>query len=160
MSQLTETEIFDCLKTNLRLAAQNCDKLAVSPRKGRIYQQLRDELRLIEGACRQAAYWRGDARWLRIGLYMAEVHKRAGDWLRGIKQIDGKRVKIAPGQLHPLFQKLAENLRAAYVKADDFQNKRTDRVGLILPKPQPPREHRDTRPVGYTQSAGGVYVPQ
>ena len=160
MGVLTEQEIFDCLKSNLRLAAQNCDKLAVSPRKGPAYRRLRDELRLIEGACRQAAYWRGDARWLRIGLYMAEVHKRAGDWLRGVKQIDGRRVKIAPGQLHPLFSKLAENLRAAYVKASDFQNKRTDRVGLILPKPQPPRENRDTRPVGYTPSAGGILMPQ
>jgi hypothetical protein len=159
MGALTEVEIFDCLKSNLRLAAQNCDKLAVSPRKGPIYRRLRDELRLIEGACRQAAFWRGDARWLRIGLYMAEVHKRAGDWLRGIKQTDGTRLKISTGQIHPLFLKLAENLRAAYVKADDFQNKRTNRIGAILPVPgEPP--HRDTRPVGYERSTGGILLPR
>src|ERR1700687_4447619 len=119
MGRLTETEIFDCLKTNLRLAAQSCDKLAVSPRKGPTYVKLRDELRLVEGACGQAAFWRGgDARWLKIGLFMAEAHKRAGGWLRGEKQPAGPSIKLAPAEMHPLFKKLAENLRAAYVKAE------------------------------------------
>jgi len=159
MGQLTEVEIFDCLKTNLRLAAQSCDQLAISPRKGRTYAKLREELRLVEGACRQAAFWRGgDARWLRIGMLMAEAHKRAGDWLRGIKQPDGTRIKVAQGHLHPLFVKLAENLRAAYVRADEFQNKRTNRIGPILPTPQPP-PHRDTRPVGYQRLPSGVIMP-
>ena len=159
MGALQEQEIFDCLKTNLRLAAQSCDKLAVSPRKGPTYKKLRDELRLVEGACRQAAFWRGgDARWLRIGLMMAEAHKRAGDWLRGIKQPDGSRAKLASGQMHPLFLKLAANLRAAYVKAEEFRTKKTNRIGPILPVPGVP-PHRDTRPSGYNRSPGGILMP-
>lgn len=159
MARLTEVEIFDCLKTNLRLAAQSCDKLAVSPRKGPTYVKLREELRLVEGACRQAAFWRGgDARWLRIGLFMAEAHKRAGGWLRGEKQPDGTRVRVAAAEMHPLFVKLAANLRAAYVKAEEYRTKRTNRIGPILPIVQPP-PHRETRPVGYQPSPGGVLMP-
>ena len=159
MARLTEIEIFDCLKTNLRLAAQSCDKLAVSPRKGPTYVKLREELRLAEGACRQAAFWRGgDARWLKIGLFMAEAHKRAGGWLRGEKQAEGPRTKLSSAEMHPLFVKLAENLRAAYVKAEEFRTRRTNRIGPILPEMQPP-PHRDTRPSGYQRSTGGVLMP-
>jgi hypothetical protein len=159
MGTLSEVEILDCLKTNLRLAAQSCDKLAVSPRKGPTYRQLRDQLRLVEGACRQVAYFRGgDARWLRIGLFMAECHRRAGEWLRGIKQPDGARMKVAPGHMHPLFVRLAENLRAAHVKADELQTKATNRIGPILPRPGVP-PHRDTCPAGWRESAGGLLIP-
>ena len=157
---LTETEVIDCLKSNLRLAAQSCDKLAVSPRKGPTYRQLRDQLRLVEGACRQVAYFRGgDARWLRVGLFMAEVHKRAGDWLRGPKRPDGTRAKLAPGHMHPLFLKLADNLRAAYGKAEELQTKATNRIGPILPKPGVP-PHRDTAPVGWNRASSGLLVPE
>ncbi len=159
MGQLTEAEIFDCLKSNLRLAAQSCDQLAVLPRKGPTYAKLRQQLRLVEGACRQAAFWRGgDARWLKIGLCMAEAHKRAGDWLRGVKGPDGKRVMVAPGQIHPLFTKLADNLRAAYAAAERYRTQRTNKIGPILPIPgQAP--HRDTRPSGYNRSSGGILMP-
>jgi hypothetical protein len=156
---LTEAVALDCLKTNLRLAAQSCELLAVFPRKGPNYVKLRQELRLIEGACRQVAYFRfGDARWLRIGMYMGECHKRAGGWLRGIKQADGTTMKVAPGHMHPLFTKLAENLRAAYYKACELETKKTDRIGPILPTPGVP-PHRDTRPAGWNKSPGGVLVP-
>ena len=159
MARLTEIEIFDCLKTNLRLAAQSCEKLAVSPRKGPTYVKLREELRLVEGACRQAAFWRGgDARWLKIGMFMAEAHKRAGGWLRGEKQPDGTTMKIAAAHQHPLFLKLAENLRAAYVKAEEFRTKKTNKIGPILPVPGVP-PHRDTKPVGYNRSPGGILLP-
>ena len=159
MGALQEQEIFDCLKTNLRLAAQSCDTLAVSPRKGPAYAKLRNELRLVEGACRQAAFWRGgDARWLKIGLFMAEAHKRAGGWLRGEKQPDGTRAKMAAAEMHPLFVKLAQNLRAAYVKAEEFRTKKTNKIGPILPVVLPP-PHRDTRPSGYNRSAGGILMP-
>jgi hypothetical protein len=157
---LTEVEILDCLKTNLRLAAQNCDVLAVSQRKGLTYKRLREQLRLVEGACRQIAFWRGgDARWLKIGLYMAEAHKRAGGWLRGYKGPDGKRVLIAPGHQHPLFIKLAENLRAAYVKATELETHKTGRIGPILPVPGE-GPHRDTRPSGWRQEPSGLLVPE
>jgi hypothetical protein len=72
MGALTEPEIFDCLRTNFRLAANLCVELATKPRKGPNYNKLREALKLIEGAARQAAYWRSDARWLQIGLQMAE----------------------------------------------------------------------------------------
>lgn len=159
MGNLTEAEIFDCLSTNFRLAAEDCDKLAKLPRKGRAYSSLRDRLELIEGACRQAAYFRQDARWLRIGLQMAEAHRRAGEWLRGIK-VEGSpvRVKIAPGHMHPLFTKLAEHLREAQKRADEFRTKATGRMGTILPEAQP-APHRDTIPVGWRQS-GGLIVPE
>ncbi len=159
MGQLTEPEIFACLSENFRLAAEDCDKLATRPRKGRAYTSLREKLELLEGACRQAGHWRGDSRWLTIGLYMAECHKRAGEWLRGIK-VPGQdvRVKIAPGHIHPLFTRLAEQLRAAQAKADEFRTKATGKSGTILPE-MAPAPHRDTVPVGWRQSPGGLIVP-
>lgn len=153
MGNLTETEIFDCLSDNFRLAAEDCDKLARLPRKGPTYSDLRTRLELLEGACRQAAAWREDARWLRIGLFMAETHKRAGGWLRGIKAGPGPRVKIAPGHMHPLFVKLAENLRAMQARADELRTKATGKVGAILPEPEA-APHRDTTPVGWRRPSG------
>lgn len=160
MGQLTEAEIFDCLATNFRLAAEDCDKLAKRPKKGRAYTSLIEKLELLEGACRQAGYWRQDARWLALGVHFAECHRRAGEWLRGIK-VEGSpvRVKIAPGHIHPLFTKLAENLRAAQARADEFRTKATGKVGTILPKAQP-APHRDTSPVGWRRSSGGLIVPE
>lgn len=159
MGTLTESEIFDCLATNFRLAAEDCDKLAVRPRKGPTYHSLRDKLELIEGACRQAAYFREDARWLDIGRYMAKAHELAGEWLRGIKVGPGRpRIKVAAGHMHPLFLKLGENLRAAQVKAEDFRTKATGKMGTILPKALP-GPARDTVPVGWRHSAGGLIVP-
>ncbi len=158
MGSLTETEIFDCLSTNFRLAAEDCEKLARLPRKGPTYSNLRDKLELLEGACRQASVWRQDTRWLQIGMAMAEAHKRAGEWLRGIK-IAGRpgRIKIADGHMHPLFLKLAENLRLGQKKAEELRDKRTNRVGMILPElGRAPL--RDTTPVGWRRSSG-LIVP-
>lgn len=158
MGALTESEIFDCLSTNFRLAAEDCEQLAVSPRKGPTYAALRDKLELLEGACRQASVWRQDTRWLTIGMTMAEAHKRAGEWLRGVK-IAGHmgRVKIAPGHMHPLFLKLAENLRLGHRKAEELRTKKTGRVGMILPEMgRAPR--RDAAPVGWRRPSG-IIVP-
>ena len=141
MGALTEQEIFGCLSANFKLAAEHCDDLAKLPRKGPTYRKLREELKLLEGACRQAAHWRGDARWLRIGLYMEEVHKRAGNWLRACKH---------QGTLHPLFTKLAENMREGQKAAERLRTARTGRVGLILPKPGRPIERR---------TPGGLILP-
>lgn len=158
MGELTEPEIFECLAANFRMAAEECDKLARLPRKGRAYSSLRDKLELIEGACRQAAYWREDGRWLQIGMMMAEAHKRAGEWLRGIK-VPGSpmRVKVAPGHMHPLFLKLAENLRAAQVRAEEFRTKATGKIGTILPEAKAAPD-RDTVPTGWRKT-GSLYVP-
>lgn len=158
MGSLTEREIIDCLSENFRLAAENAGKLAVSPKRGLIYRAFRDQLKLLEGAARQLAYWRGgDARWLQVGLYMAECHKRAGDWLRGVKQPSGGYRPLSEGQKHPLFMKLADNLRAAQVSAERLRDMRTNRIGPILPKPGR-SAHRDTVPVGWRKS-GALLVP-
>ena len=157
MGDLTETEIFDCLKSNFRLAAQCCDDLARLPRKGPTYRRLRDHLKLIEGACKQAAAWRSDARWYRIAFMMGEAHKRAGNWLRGIKNPAGPATKLAPGQLHPLFTQLAENLRKGYAVAESFRTGKVNKLGMILPQPLP-GPHRDTRPVQVV-TPGGIIIP-
>lgn len=161
MGALTESEIFSCLAENFRLAAQNADRLAISPKKGAIYNEFRKQLKLVEGAARQAAYWRQDTRWLKIGLYVAECHERAGTWLRGYKLPSGQRITHREGTLHPLFVKLAENLRAGFRKAEDFRTKATGRIGTILPTVQP-GPHRDTRPVGWNgekRTTGGIIIP-
>lgn len=157
MGDLTEPEIFDCLSDNFRKAAQLCEDLARHPRKGPNYLSLRDSLKLIEGACRQAAYWREDSRWLKIGLLMEEAHKRAGEWLRGVKMPNGARVKLAEGHLHPCFVQLADNLRKGHAKAEEFRTRATGRLGTILPVVAP-GPHRDTRPVGYRR-ASGLFIP-
>ena len=157
MGRLTENDIFSCLIENFRLAAENADKLAHVPLKGQVYDEFRKQLQLIEGACRQASAWREDTRWLPIGLMIAEVHQRAGDWLRGIKQADGTRVKIRDGELHPLFVRLADNLRALQTAAEKTRNSKTGRVGMILPAVQA-GPHRDTRPVGWIPNSGGALL--
>lgn len=164
MGALTESEIFDCLASNFKLAAEHAADLGKLPKKGPTYIKFRAELKLLEGACRQAAYWRQDARWLRLGLYMEETHKRAGDWLRGYKLPSGVRVTHREGTLHPLFMKLAENLRAAARKSEDFRDRATGRMGMILPK-MADGPHRDTRPVpvtlpdGFQKRSSGLIVP-
>jgi hypothetical protein len=163
MGRLTETEIFDRLTASFKLAAELADDLARLPLKGPTYDRFRKELRLIEGCCKQAAAWREDTRWLPIGMMMAEVHQRAGDWLRGFKMPDGSRVKIAATQINPCFTKLAENLRALERVALDTKNKATGRVGMILPEMQR-GPHRDTRPAGWrapppATTPSGLIIP-
>lgn len=158
MGALTEPEIFDCLSTNFKLAAQLADDLARLPAKGPTYHRFRQTLKLIEGAARQASAWREDARFLSIAFHCSHVHKVAGDWLRGVKMPDGSRRKIPPGELHPLFAKLAEVLRAGHRKAEETRTRATGRIGMILPRPLP-GPHRDTRPVGWTPSPAGLLVP-
>lgn len=154
MAHLTEAEIFDCLETNFRLAAEHCEDLAKLPRKGPTYKKLIEELKLIEGACRQASVWREDTRWLRLGLMMEEAHKRAGDWLRGVAQAGGGRRAIPEGVKHPLFMKLAANLRAALALAEETRTKKTGHLGSILPEIMR-GAHRDTVPVGWSPAMPG-----
>lgn len=163
MARLTEADIFDCLTENFRKAAEHAEDLAKLPRKGPNYKAFREELQLIEGACRQAAAFRDDTRWLSIGLKMAACHKYAGDWLRGYKLPNGVRVTLAEGQRHPLFMELAEKLRAFATIADGFRTKATGQRGIILP-PTQPGPHRDTRPVHITvphhlRRSSGLIVP-
>lgn len=151
MGALTEAEIFDCLFDNFKSAAQDCENLARSPISGPNYLRLRESLGLIEGACRQAAVWRQDSRWYDIGLYMAEAHKRAGTWLRGYKDPNtGQKRYMTQAERFRNFTMLANNLRSGQRRAEEFKNKKTGRVGMILPEAysQPRR------------SKGGIILPQ
>ncbi len=143
MTDLTESEILDCLKTNLHAAIFHCAALAKLPMRGPTYSALRQELKLAEGCCRQIAAWREDARWLRYGLLMEEAHQRSGNWLRS----------HAP---RPLFVKLSEALAHLLKRCGELETKATGRVGMILPKPLE-APHRDTRPVQV--KTPGLIVP-
>ena len=135
MGALTEVEIFDCMAENLRLAIGHSRELAVSPRKGPGFVALREELKLVEGACRQAAVWRQDTRWYPIGVMMEEVHQRAKEWLAGVKDETGHRRMIPPGVKHPLFTKLADNLEALLKTVEGLRTSKTGVAGMILPTP-------------------------
>ena len=161
MSDLTEIEIFDCMRENLTLAAENCDALAVRSLKGDAYEKLRDQLELIEGCCKQAAQWREDMRWWPIGQLMGECHKKAGGWLRGYK-IDGETVHLAMGELNLNFVKLAENLRAVVKLVDQTKNNSTGKAGAIIPDPVKPflREDRQYAVrLPERMTSGGIILP-
>lgn len=154
MGDLTENEIMDCLRDNLRKAIQDCLTLARVPNQGPAYVRLRDEAELIEGACRQVAAWREDTRWLGIAFMIAIAKEKAGTWLRGYKTPNGIKIKLADRHRFEMFNKLADNLRLLMVKVDEYQHKRTGKVGLILPEPQR-AVHRETRP----HSMSGLILP-
>lgn len=158
MGALTEVEIFDCMQHNFRVAITCCEALARRPSGGVTYDRFRRALRMIEGCCKQANCWREDTRWLSIGRMMAEVHKRAGDWLRGIVQEDGTRRAVPRGELHPAFEMLAEHLNGFMKVAEQIRTQATGRIGMILPEPLP-GPHRDTRPVGWRRTGTGLLVP-
>lgn len=160
MAAPTEQQVLECLTDNCRKAAEYSEQLAKSPKRGQIYLKFRECLSLVEGAARQTAYYRGgDARWLEIGIRMAEAHKRAGDWLRGVQQPGGGRRPLPEGQKHPLFMKMADNLRKCGKLADDLRTKKTNRRGPILPTMRQPTSQRPTTPIGWTKSAGGILLP-
>ena len=156
MGALTEIEIFDCLTENFRLAAECCDDLARLPKKGPTYLQLITCLKLLEGACRQAGYWRDDSRFFVIGENMAKTHRQAGEWLRGVRQPDGSRRPVPLGKLHPLFLLLASSMRKLHEGVERLRHRPTGTLGPILP-PQHQRD-RVTRGVKYV-NRGGVFVP-
>ena len=159
MSDLTEAEIFECMRENLALAAEHCDHLAIESYNGGAYEMLRDELEKIEGCCKQASQWREDMRWWPIGQLMGECHKKAGGWLLGYK-IDGETVHIAMGEKNLNFVKLAENLRAVIRLVDQTQRGKTGKAGAIIPEPVKPFM-RDNRKFGYraSLSPGGIILP-
>jgi hypothetical protein len=139
MGALTETEIFDQMETSFRLAIEAAEHLATLPLKGLNYDKLRRNLRLIEGCCKQANTWREDARSLVFINLTSKCHQRAGDWLRGIKQEDGTRRKLADGIIHLAFEMLADNLLALHQLAIKIRPERTNKLGMILPPTLPAR---------------------
>lgn len=122
---LTEQEIFDCLKTNLQGAADDCDMIARHPQSGLAFQRMRSRLALAEGACKQAAFWREDARWLRIGLVIETAHQKARQWL-----------DPATVSTKKMFTTLASALRQMLLDLKRLETGATGRTGMILPKAQ------------------------
>jgi hypothetical protein len=138
---LTEREILDCLKMNLRLGAENADKLSRGER-GPVYQEFRENLRLVDGCCRQMSGWREDTRWSPFGVKIRELQQRVGRWL----------VEKEPGWK---FKSAGEILRFAFAQALDLETKKTGKVGAILPKLPTP----ETRTQGRPSSMSGLILP-
>ena len=137
MGDLTEAEIFDRMSDSLNKAIRLCRRLSTETMKGFVYDDLRKELKLIEGCCRQAAFWRSDGRWLPLGLRIAQCHDLAGEWLRGVKDpATGQRHKIPPGEQHPLFVMLADKLQEMLDGVEKLKTKRTGTLGPIYAKPR------------------------
>lgn len=164
-SGLTEVEIFDCMIDSLRASIQACTDLAVKPLKGHSYRKLQEHLPLIEGCCRQVSVWREDTSWLILGMKIAEVHRRAGDWLRGIRDPEtGRYRQISEGVRHPMFMKLAELLRSMLNSAQTHRTRATRTMGPILPTPLsgPHRQVRDNYavhlPPGMVRRESGLII--
>lgn len=150
MSNLTEKEILDRMKGCVRSAIDECLVIAAQPVSGPYFDSLRKNLKLAESCCRQAAYWREDARWLPLGLAMESAHQRARFWLH--------RPSV---QSKKLFTKLAEVLRQLERAIVILETQKTGRRGMILPA-EAKAPHRDTRPVavsGHRVTPGGLIVP-
>ena len=132
MSDLTEAEVIDRMKTSLREAVQSCKELAVRSRTGPHYSNLREHLALIEGCLRQLAAFRGDTRWLPIAMQIEQCHKAAGGWLRGYWD-HGVKIVLAPGHTNKMFVLLGNNLIAIYESVDKLSTAKTGISGPILP---------------------------
>jgi hypothetical protein len=83
MPDLSEREILDRHLQALGMARGACQRLGrqADPEKaaprGPDYSLLKEQLDLIEGTCRQLAHYRGDARWLRLGMLYARTRRSA-----------------------------------------------------------------------------------
>lgn len=143
VSNLSETDIFDRLRTSLRAAIQHTKDLAFLPAQGPTYLKLIEELKLIEGAARQAQFWRQDMRWGVVANEMEAFHQKIGQAIRS-------------HQARRIFLRMAEMMQFFLDRANELQNAKTGRMGAILPKVQP-GPHRETRPVHI--SKGGIILP-
>lgn len=152
---VTEREILSLLKATFRRAAEHCDKLAVLPARGPTYRRLCEDLQIAENCSRQVGWYRQDTRWFQIGLYMEEAHKRAGGWLRDKSMPRTVNSNLA----HPLFMKLAENLRAGAASAERLETAATGRVGMILPEVRRGPDRTQGRPVQVRTTPGGLILP-
>lgn len=130
----SEQQTLDELRSRLRSAAVLAGALAVFPVQGPNYVALRADLKRIEDLARMIGYQRQDARWLQIGIRMAQVHQVTGDLLRAHSP-------------RPVFLEIADWLGALDRSSDDLQHKSTGRVGMILPKVQNPPTRTQDRPV-------------
>jgi hypothetical protein len=160
MSDLTEIEVIDRLRTSLRECIQCAANLAVTSRKGPEYNKLREHLHLVEGAARQLAVFRQDARWYNVAALMAQCHQKAGGWLRGWKDPrNGQRHHFNIGEKNRLFLMLEANLKAVDKAAELLRTQKTGRVGVILPNTPNMGRRIGTPVAGFNVSPGGVILP-
>jgi len=141
---LTEPEIMSRMRSALVDAIEASKRLAIRSRLGQPYEMLRSNLLIIEGCCRQMAAFRGDYRWLPIGIAMAECHARAGGWLRGYTK-NGIHIVLTAGHTNEAFVKLAAVLTTTLTGIDRLESQKTGALGPILPE-TPPEERREGRP--------------
>lgn len=123
---LTEAEIFDRHTQALGEARRACQELGRNmdadylALRGRHYVALREALKNLEGSARQAAHARQDARWLRLGIVYGQV----------ARVIQAKFV----GQKWAFFNHLQQLFVNGLRSMDDLRNRRTGRIGAILPE--------------------------
>lgn len=167
MGALTEVEIFDCMATNLAVAADCCDQMAVRPLRGPAYIKFREACANVEGACRQASQWRSDTRWLPIGLMMEQCHQFVLKWITGFKVNPGRpRVALSERDKHPKFVKMAENLRFAAEGMKILKDGKTGKIGMILPDTSRGPTRTQGRPMqvllpdGMASRPSGLIVPR
>ncbi len=141
---LHEADILDRLRQSTKEAIDHCKTISVSWERGEAYSKLRDNLHEIDGCCRQMAMWRGDYRWLPFGVFAANMHQRAGDWLRGYVD-DGVMVLYSPGTLNKAFVKLAAELGVILEGLETLVTMKSGLLGAVLP-PKPSEERRSGRP--------------
>lgn len=137
---IAESEIFKVLAENFRLSAENCEKLAWDPQRGRIYYTFMDQIKMIERCAYQAGTFREDARWFTISLQMGQVLRRCGAWMRGSRTKDERK------EADKRFKKLADILRKLQYECEHRRDAATGRAGMILPEPLE-GPNRETRPV-------------
>ncbi len=121
----TEQDILDRHKQALSEARQACQYLGKNANpeyvalRGPHYKKLKEALDLLEGSARQLAAYRGDARWLRIGIHYAKVMRFAQRKFVRQAWLDFER-------LMPMFENGLRHM-------EDLATRKTGTTGLILP---------------------------
>ncbi len=136
---LTETEIFDCLRDNLKKGEDRCKLLATRPLSGLAFKELRECLHLAEGACRQAAHWRGDVRWAKIAVFLEQAHQMARGWLHRPSTSAKKLFHYLGAALHQMaydldrLETLAVGINGVILNAEHAANPLT-RIAHMAPR--------------------------
>lgn len=146
----TEEDHLLHLRDSLRILVSDCRQLATAPSQGAVYTRFRRVLKQVQHLCERVVFDRGDGRWSRVPLILADVHKQAGDWLRGFYPRER-------------FTMLADMLAQLEKHVEGLQTRATGRAGAIWAKPIRGAEATQGRSVqvltGETLTRGGVIVP-
>lgn len=128
MSGLAENEIIARHIQSLGEAHAACQELGrnaaddyLAPR-GKHYAALKDALNKLEGSARQMAHFRGDARWLKLGMIYARL----------MRMCQAKYI----GQSWNAFNEMLEFFGPlGRRRLEDLRDRKTGKSGLILPTP-------------------------